>query len=303
MLDSTRDGEEPKATPLPLANVAADLLKKTDGELRRVEQNLFTHAASDPDVDWLTSPPALFGWIQHRLGVIEWRRGTGFVNREEFYCQVQRIAPACKAVELLPHWPPIPGHYYACGTPPAGDGAALAGLLHLYCWASEIDAELAMAMYATGAWGGSAGQRPAFMLTALGGRGRGKSRAAQHLARCFGGYVDISAQEEIGNIKSRLLSPDAQCKRFALLDNLKSLRFSWAELESLITSDVVSGPRSTSATPAADLLTWLVTLERRQSFEPTWPGGWWKFSFRTQRMTKPGRTERRPTSTPTASGL
>ena len=42
-------------------------------------------------------------------------------------------------------------------------------------------------------------------------------------------------------IVKRLLSPQGRGKRVVLLDNVKSHRFSWAELEAFITSPVISG--------------------------------------------------------------
>ena len=42
-------------------------------------------------------------------------------------------------------------------------------------------------------------------------------------------------------MKSRLLSSDGASKRVVLLDNVKSFKFSWAELESLITAPTISG--------------------------------------------------------------
>jgi len=41
----------------------------------------------------------------------------------------------------------------------------------------------------------------------------------------------------------RILSPEASFLRVAVLDNVKMIRFSWAELEHLITTDIISGHR------------------------------------------------------------
>ncbi len=81
------------------------------------------------------------------------------------------------------------------------------------------------------------------MITAPAGRGKGKTKLAEAIGRLCGGHIDISPQEDIGTIKQRLLSPNASSKRVALLDNIKKSRFSWAELESLITIDTISGKR------------------------------------------------------------
>jgi hypothetical protein len=58
-----------------------------------------------------------------------------------------------------------------------------------------------------------------------------------------GGLIEISPHEDIVGIRKRLLSPDAQQLRVARIDNIKSHRFSWDDLESLITAPVISGHR------------------------------------------------------------
>ena len=59
----------------------------------------------------------------------------------------------------------------------------------------------------------------------------------------------------------RLLSPDAMTKRAVLIDNLKSHRFSWADLEDLITAETLSGRRlyhGEGRRPG--VLTWFITV-------------------------------------------
>jgi phage/plasmid primase-like uncharacterized protein len=248
------------AVPRPMSDIIALVLQQTAGELRRVEKNLFAHAAGQP-VSWLNSAAALLGYLQSRCGIVNWRKGTGFVTKEEFHCELQRQAPAFTAIETMPHWPPVLGHYYACGFPTPGDGRALAELISRHCFESELDREIALAMYATGAWGGSAGMRPAFLITAPTGRGKGKSIFAQHFARVYGGTIDVVPNEAISTIKQRLLSPKGAEKRIATLDNLKATHFSCAELESLITADVINGKQMyVGDANRPNLITWTITL-------------------------------------------
>jgi len=164
-------------------------------------------------------------------------------------------------VEAIPHWPPIQTHYYTCPIPEPGDGRTLFELIEMHCLETDLDRELAVAMYATAAWGGPPGTRPAFLITASAGRGKGKTRYAQNFARVFGGQLDISPQENIGDIKQRLLSPEAAKKRIATLDNLKTPRFSWADFENLITADCISGKRMyVGDVSRPNLLTRTITL-------------------------------------------
>jgi len=257
-----KEGEEEKTviTPRPMTEIIDLVSDRTGGQLRRIGKALFAHVAGG-DLHWLDSSSALFGFFQTWCGIVAWRRGPGFVTKEEFYCELQRQAPAFAAVEPLPHWPPIPTSYYTCPIPEPGDGRTLSELIGMHCLETDLDEELAAAMYATGVWGGSPGMRPAWLVTSMKGRGKGKSIFCQHFADVFGGQLDISPQEDISDIKTRLLSPEAAGKRIATLDNLKTARFSWGDFENLITANSISGKRlyfGEGSRP--NLLIWTITL-------------------------------------------
>ena len=62
-------------------------------------------------------------------------------------------------------------------------------------------------------------------------------------------------------IKTRLLTPDAMTRRVALLDNVKSLKFSWSELEAMVTSTIIGGHRMYCGEGTRpNTLTWFITL-------------------------------------------
>src|SRR5437016_12783758 len=97
-------------------------------------------------------------------------------------------------------------------------------------------------------------------MTGGGGRGVGKSTTAQALAGVAGGHFDVRPNEDIDKIMTRLLSPLALETRVAMLDNVKTLRFSWADLEALITTDVISGRQLYDGEGRRpNTLTWVVT--------------------------------------------
>ena len=124
-----------------------------------------------------------------------------------------------------------------------------------------MDGHLLKAMWATALWGGTGGAGPAFVITSDLGRGVGKSRLAALTGYLVGGSLDFSAKEDIATIKQRLLSPDALTHRVAFLDNVKSLRFSWAELGALVTSVEISGKRMfVGEVQRPNTFTWFGTL-------------------------------------------
>jgi len=71
----------------------------------------------------------------------------------------------------------------------------------------------------------------------------------------------MSHGEAIDVVKKRLLTTEALGKRVVLFDNLKTNKLSWAELEALITANVISGHRLYAGERARpNTLTWMLTL-------------------------------------------
>lgn len=256
-----REGPEGKPVydPLPMSSIITRIRQRCDDWPRRCGSALFVHDTNG--LDWLDSPPALFGWLQSRTGIVEWKRGSGYVTKEELHSELRRTATEYAAVESFPHEPPMAGHYYACQAPEPGAGSALAGLLDRFSPETEIDRDLIQAFGMTLVWGGRSGARPAFVLTSDAGRGVGKTTIPAVFGHLLGGLIDFAAGDKIGDIKARLLSAEAATKRLALLDNVKSLRFSWAELEALITAPLISGRRLyVGEASRPNLLTWAITV-------------------------------------------
>jgi hypothetical protein len=258
------DGKEKKViTPLVMEEVLRRIRAKTEDWPRRVDGCVFVddHAGAR-GVCWLNSTSAFFGWLQTRVGKVEWHgKILGAVNREETFAELQRTSTAYLAIEELPHEPKIVGHYYACENLEPGDGQALHELLDRFAPETPIDRDLLQAYLMTAIWGGPGGTRPAFLITSDHGRGVGKTKAGELLASVVGGTISFSAKDDIGEIRSRLLSPAGLSKRVTILDNLKTLRFSWAELESLITAPMVSGKRMyVGEAQRPNVLTWVLTL-------------------------------------------
>ena len=169
-----------------------------------------------------------------------WHPGIGFVSKDEFFNELRRTADCYDAVERLPHVPSMKGTYYVGGMPEPGDGKALEELLSRFCPASKIDGHLILAMFATAIWGGppGAGQRSLLLPTRV---RYWQDKVADDAITADGRHIGFHANEDICTIKARLLSPEATGVRIALIHNVKSLRFSWAELEALITAPVISG--------------------------------------------------------------
>jgi hypothetical protein len=245
--------------PFTMSHIMEQASTATGDWPRRVGGALFVHERGE--LSWIENSSGLFGYYGSRAGIVRWYKGLGCHSKEEVYQERKRTASSYQAVEALPHEPPLPGHYYACDTPASGDGQALTELLARFQPASVLDLDLLKAMWVTALWGGPGGARPAFVITSKHGRGSGKSKVAAMLGRTYGGVIDLAADEDIEIIKQRLLSPDGITKRIALLDNVKSWKFSRAEFEAIITAPAISGKRLyVGEATRPNTLTWVITL-------------------------------------------
>jgi hypothetical protein len=228
---------------------------------RRVDNMLFVddHKHGLDYFDRRTTA-ALFGWLRRHYKV-SWGKGGSLVSQAELFAEIERTTQRYEAIELLPHEPPISGIYYRGKSPEPGDGSHLRYVLDRFRPETTIDRDLILAAFMTAFWGGLPGCRPVFVVTSDDGRGVGKSKVPETVGYLCNGYIDVSANEDIEQLKTRMLTPAARTKRIALMDNVKTLRLSWAELESMITSPTISGRQLyVGEGQRPNLLTWFITL-------------------------------------------
>jgi hypothetical protein len=220
---------------------------------KRIGGLLFVQGPDDEPL-WLENTDSLFSWVGGQMSRnthdnrVKWASGADKVTKGEFFQYLQQTAEAFEAIEAFPHEPAMQGCYYMHRQAERGDGKALAELVQRFTPATLIDGDLILAFFYSLIWGGPPGQRPAWLFTAddddgEAGRGVGKSTLAKVGAALVGGHIDGSPNEPIEKLVTRMLSPEGIGRRVVLIDNIKSLRFSWAELESLITNDTISGHR------------------------------------------------------------
>jgi len=260
-----RGEKGPVAVPLPMAVITRRVLEKTGGWPKRVGECLFVPNTDRPGVQWIQNVDSLFAFLGERTGFppqfVSSSEDRHVHTKRELFEHLKRTAESFDAVETLPHEPLMKGHYYACDVPASGTGEYLRRLVDMFSPETEIDRDLILSAFVTPFWGGEGGTRPAFCITSDAGRGCGKSTLAACIADLAGGAVEISSNEDIQQIKTRFLSSEGLRRRGVLLDNVKSSRFSSAELEALITSRTISGKRLYEGeAQRPNTLTFLVTL-------------------------------------------
>jgi len=275
------------------------LFQLTGGWPKRTGKLLFI--TEGYEARWLEQTNQTFAWIGGRLDEpVKWANGTDKVSQGVFDAYLRQAVENYEAVESLPHYPSLSGHYYLHPPPTGGDGRAFDALLGRFHPETEIDRALIRSAFLTAFWGGEPGSRPAFLVESEdddgeGGRGTGKTTIALSVGRLAGGHFDVQTGDDFSKVITRLLTPSALTQRIALLDNVKTLRFSWADLEGLITNDTISGHQMyVGDGRRPNTLTWFLTLNnaslskdmakrcviirvKRPPYSPTWKADTWKF--------------------------
>jgi hypothetical protein len=252
-------GGEASAIPVSMAKIVDVLRKMEAGQPLRCGPSLFVDCPSH-GIGFLNKSDALFGYFQSRFR-IDWKGGGAFVSQAQLFEELRRTAPNFSAIERLPHFPQMPGCYYACQFPNPGSGETLRRLIARFSPSTTIDRDLLLAAFVTPFWGGQPGSRPAIVLTSDAGRGAGKTTAVKMISRLAGGHLAIEPGEDMTKMKQRFLSPEAVGIRVALIDNVKRTKFSWGELEALITTPVISGDKKyVGEAQRPNTFTWFVTI-------------------------------------------
>lgn len=229
---------------LSIDDMFKHLRKITDGFPIRISEQLCFRDESK--IVPIKSPAALFARIDH-YAQVDWQRGG--VTKEEFYEGLMQRAPKYDWACDSPHFPKIPKVYYTCKFPKANRTHALDELLDRLKPATPIDRQLIEASAMTVFWGGPNGKRPGFVITTkLGGDakkgvGTGKTTLVEILGKLVGGYLSVRTNTSPDRVLSGLLSPNSWPYRIALIDNLKTYRFSNDLIESLITCEEINGHR------------------------------------------------------------
>jgi len=260
-----KDGKEEEfRKSLRIGEIADKLNSLVPGWPKRVEEELFI-PSRDHEPVYLGSPQRLIAWVDS-LAKVDWTKGSMYITQERFYEHLRMTCERFDAIETLPHWPAIPGIYYMHQAIPKPVDK-LEALLDFFNPASPLDRELIKAMILTLFWGGSPGARPAFLVTGPDqdpeqGRGVGKSVLCQILAEeLAGGFIEVSPTDAIADLKTRLLSTESGRRRVVRLDNLKTFKFSWADLEGFITSSTISGKALyVGEGRRPNILVWMITL-------------------------------------------
>jgi hypothetical protein len=227
--------------PIPPETMLAELVKHTGGWPKCIGGRLAVRS-SKSTIEYYGNRDEVLAWLFSHFDV-EWTPGKG-ITKPEFFAYLLQNTEQYGEISEFPHHPPIEGIYYNHKPVESSNGLKLNGLLDFFRPATDLDRELIKAFCMTLFWGGPPGQRPAFVITTNDhgtgkGIGFGKTTLVNTLSKLVGGKMVKDHNDNMENFKKRIINNHAPF-RLIVLDNLKSLRFSSSDFESLITGDEIS---------------------------------------------------------------
>ncbi|MCH9656032.1 MAG: hypothetical protein K0U86_18910 [Planctomycetes bacterium] len=236
--------ESKRVTPIDPEVILTNIQSHTDGWPKCVAGELVVKSSSGK-LEIKKNDAQYFAWLYEYLD-IDWYGSPGIPKKEFFEfcrCNSERYVDAAD----YPHFPPIEGILYQHEQATHENGQALNGFLEFFTPATPQDRELIISLLLTFFWGGTPGARPMYLITteddsANQGRGWGKTTLLTMCAELCGGMLSTSQSGSIEALKKRILNQanHEPRPRVIAIDNVKTRRFSSADLEALVTSRTVS---------------------------------------------------------------
>jgi hypothetical protein len=231
--------------PIEPKTILSEIVEYTEGWPVAVNGNLIVASAAG-DLAIKKNEKEFFAWLFEHFDV-DWQ-GTPAISKGEFFEYCRSNAKQCIDATLFPHFPIVDEVLYHHRDTQDGDGQALDGFLDFFKPATACDRELIKAFVLTLFWGGPPGSRPAFLITSDDnssnqGRGYGKTTLLEMCGDLCGGLLMVSQVESVETIRKRIVNQSniKPRPRIIAIDNVKTRRFSWADLESMITAREISG--------------------------------------------------------------
>jgi len=259
------DNGKPRKAGIMTAEIFAKLQSIVGGKVYSINRKVLFVAVGDQEILLLTNHEDLFSWLGE-ICKVDWAAGADKQSEKQFFLYCLRKCQSFESVEIFPHFPSLDGIFYHHPAVDSGESnpTRLDELLAMLSPYSCTDSALIKALIVTVLWGGDTGSRPVFLITGPPGdpgRGVGKSFLARVVSELCGGLMDFNPSENIGRMKTRLLSEGALGKRVALIDNIKTSKFSWGEFEGMVTAPVVSGHQLyVGENQRPNHLTWILTV-------------------------------------------
>lgn len=249
-----RGQEKNDKDPVHLQELCKEIFARTGGFPKLVGQQLFDYR--NGRMRYVTNTDELFAWLADVTGYnCEWSRSEGMASRPEVFASLCACAERYEQISGVPGWPVRSDVFYAHGDLPEVDPALpyFTMLMSYFAPATEADALLMRAMFASPLYYEAKIDRPLWVIDSEHGQGVGKTKMAEMLAYLYGVPGDMSSceplwvdSEQLQNeanferVMRRVLSGQARQKRVMLIDNVEGY-LKCQQLASMITQGSMSG--------------------------------------------------------------
>lgn len=250
-IETSGTGEQ-KEVGRPLGEITAEIIAKAGNWPKQCNGVLFVEVAKndDPTIEFLKDSDHLFTWLASVYEVtsgngipgVDWGRGSDRPTEKKVQYSLLRSTEQFDSVEQFPHTPHLPNVWYSHRNLPKSTGTALESFLTYFNPSTTQDSLLIESAILTLFWGGTAGQRPGFLIDTENkkdGRGYGKTTLVEKITELVGGHIAIDPTSD--DISVMMNSEGVATKRAVLIDNLKASHFSNGNIESFITSKTIAG--------------------------------------------------------------
>lgn len=234
--------------PIHPAKIVKIILDICEGWPKRIGNRLFVIENDRPR--FLMNHHDLFAFMRQKTNVA-WNSSGTMLSKQEFFSMMTTTRMVEEFLELstIPHEPPIKNFFYLKFQKKNDQtSSSFLKMLQAFSPATPLDAKLIAAAFMTPFWGGDGGTRPAFVITSekteeKGGRGVGKSVMVDAVGWLVDSSpIDLKQYGEIDDIKKALINLNVSTC-IIRFDNVKSKRYSSADIEALTTSECISGHR------------------------------------------------------------
>lgn len=259
-------------TPRGVNEMCAEIRERFLDFPRRLGGVLFDYTRSaDPAkrcVLPILTKDALRAWTNGTSGhQSDFEPGGNFAGWSEIYERLLQTVPQYSGVANAPWYPPREDIFPVHPILPAADPT------HTRFWefvgrflpATPADRTLLAAFMLAPMFYSRAGSRPAWAIDTVDAQGSGKTKVAMMCAALYGeepiGLDLKSLNNDVNEVRKRLLSSSGRAKRIALFDNLTE-SFKGANLADLVTESSISGRPSYGRGEETRVndVTWVATM-------------------------------------------
>ena len=245
LMNASGAGPASKSVAVDPAIILAEITEHTSGWPKCAAGQLIVKSSFEK-IRPIKNYTELFAWLYEHFDVM-WRSSPG-IPKSEFFEFCRNNTEQYDDVANYPHFPAVDGIFYDHPEPVYADGEALEQFLDFFTPATSEDRELIKGFLLTLFWGGPPGARPGFLITTTDqstnqGRGWGKTTLLEICASLCGDMISFSKSSSCDAMTKRILTQanHEPRPRVLAIDNVKTRRFSSADLEALITERHISG--------------------------------------------------------------